>query len=392
MARDRVEAVRRARPAAGARRRHCGRAQARTESGCAPASAGTKRAPRSIKSGASAAGSGSSGRNVEPSADTPFAVTRLKIDGGPAPRISVSTPASSSAWRGGLARRNSTLTPQTGAIGRQRPLGSAIPGLHGPPAMTTAPAGMRRRRSAPRRRARPPTTRARARPRRSARRPRAPGRRTRSWPRPAAPDSRSRAAPPRGRSRARARARSARAPSSRSLAQLGEPGPERLDARAPARRPARPAARTVAERAVVLDGLVEQRPRAPGPSGAGRRRSCAPRRRRRSASRSNTRTEAPASAANAASAQPVIPPPMTATSTDDTAGTLVCPSCRLPRSGSPTTPRSSASRCRREEIDAILALAGVAAHASERIAAPVACWLAAGPASRSTRRAGSPTS
>jgi hypothetical protein len=31
-----------------------------------------------------------------------------------------------------------------------------------------------------------------------------------------------------------------------------------------------------------------------------------------------------------------------------------------------------------EEIDEILALAGVAAHASERIAAPVACWLAAG--------------
>ena len=31
-----------------------------------------------------------------------------------------------------------------------------------------------------------------------------------------------------------------------------------------------------------------------------------------------------------------------------------------------------------EEIDAILALAGVAAHASERIAAPVACWMAAG--------------
>jgi hypothetical protein len=30
-----------------------------------------------------------------------------------------------------------------------------------------------------------------------------------------------------------------------------------------------------------------------------------------------------------------------------------------------------------EEIDAILALAGVAAHASERIAAPVACWIAA---------------
>jgi hypothetical protein len=30
-----------------------------------------------------------------------------------------------------------------------------------------------------------------------------------------------------------------------------------------------------------------------------------------------------------------------------------------------------------EEIDHILALAGTAAHASERTAAPVACWLAA---------------
>ena len=30
-----------------------------------------------------------------------------------------------------------------------------------------------------------------------------------------------------------------------------------------------------------------------------------------------------------------------------------------------------------EDVDAVLALAGVAAHASERIAAPVACWLAA---------------
>jgi hypothetical protein len=28
-----------------------------------------------------------------------------------------------------------------------------------------------------------------------------------------------------------------------------------------------------------------------------------------------------------------------------------------------------------EEVETILALAGVAAHASERIAAPVACWL-----------------
>ena len=30
------------------------------------------------------------------------------------------------------------------------------------------------------------------------------------------------------------------------------------------------------------------------------------------------------------------------------------------------------------EVEAILALAGVAAHASQRTAAPVACWLAAG--------------
>ena len=30
-----------------------------------------------------------------------------------------------------------------------------------------------------------------------------------------------------------------------------------------------------------------------------------------------------------------------------------------------------------EELDTLLALAGVAAHSSERIAAPVACWLTA---------------
>lgn len=30
-----------------------------------------------------------------------------------------------------------------------------------------------------------------------------------------------------------------------------------------------------------------------------------------------------------------------------------------------------------EEVEALLALAGVAAHASERTAAPLACWLAA---------------
>jgi Domain of unknown function (DUF6457) len=31
----------------------------------------------------------------------------------------------------------------------------------------------------------------------------------------------------------------------------------------------------------------------------------------------------------------------------------------------------------REEMDAVLALASTAAHASERKAAPIACWLAA---------------
>ncbi len=30
-----------------------------------------------------------------------------------------------------------------------------------------------------------------------------------------------------------------------------------------------------------------------------------------------------------------------------------------------------------EELETLLALAGVAAHASERIAAPVACWVSA---------------
>jgi hypothetical protein len=30
-----------------------------------------------------------------------------------------------------------------------------------------------------------------------------------------------------------------------------------------------------------------------------------------------------------------------------------------------------------EEVEALLALAGVAAHASERPAAPISCWLAA---------------
>ena len=31
-----------------------------------------------------------------------------------------------------------------------------------------------------------------------------------------------------------------------------------------------------------------------------------------------------------------------------------------------------------DELETLLALAGVAAHSSERIAAPIACWLSAG--------------
>ena len=34
-----------------------------------------------------------------------------------------------------------------------------------------------------------------------------------------------------------------------------------------------------------------------------------------------------------------------------------------------------------DELTAVLDLAGVAAHSSQRIAAPVACWMAGGPGS-----------
>ena len=43
-----------------------------------------------------------------------------------------------------------------------------------------------------------------------------------------------------------------------------------------------------------------------------------------------------------------------------------------------------------EEVDALLELAGVAAHASERTAAPISCWIAAGagvPAAEAARSA-----
>ena len=79
------------------------------------------------------------GRNVEPSAETAPAVTRLKIGGGSPPRAtSCSMPASSSACRGGASSRTSATTPQSGAIGRQAPVGSTSRGVHGPAATTTA--------------------------------------------------------------------------------------------------------------------------------------------------------------------------------------------------------------------------------------------------------------
>ena len=60
--------------------------------------------------------------------------------GSPPAAISASMPACSTAWRGGASRCTSTLTPQSGAIGRQAPEGSTIAGVHGPAATTTAPA------------------------------------------------------------------------------------------------------------------------------------------------------------------------------------------------------------------------------------------------------------
>ena len=50
-------------------------------------------------------------------------------------------PPSSSEWRGGWLSRSSTLTPHSGATGRQAPVGSTSAELHGPAATTTAPAG-----------------------------------------------------------------------------------------------------------------------------------------------------------------------------------------------------------------------------------------------------------
>ncbi len=58
---------------------------------------------------------------------------------------------------------------------------------------------------------------------------------------------------------------------------------------------------------------------------------------------------------------------------------LGCCRCRPPpSSGSrPSRPRSSRPAPSAEQREAVLKLASVAAHASERRAAPIACWLAA---------------
>ena len=130
-----------ARPSSGSPSADSGRAHARTGPIGVRASAGTNRAPRSRSRGASAAASGRAGRNVEPSADTAPAVTRLKSGGGSPRATSSSMPASSSACRGGASSRTSATTPQSGAIGRHSPAGSTSAGVHGPAATTTAPAG-----------------------------------------------------------------------------------------------------------------------------------------------------------------------------------------------------------------------------------------------------------
>ena len=106
-----------------------------------PASWGTKRLPRSMSAGATSAGSGCSGRNVEPSAETPPRVTRLNSGPSVSPVMRSLIPSSSSEWRGGSLSRSSTLTPHSGATGRQAPVGSTSAELHGPAATTTAPAG-----------------------------------------------------------------------------------------------------------------------------------------------------------------------------------------------------------------------------------------------------------
>ena len=100
-----------------------------------------KRAPRSTRVGATAAASGSSSVNVEPTADTsPVVTIENSLGGAPPPgSVSASTPACSIAWRGGLRRRTWATTPQLARTHEAPP--PIASGVHGPAAATTAPAG-----------------------------------------------------------------------------------------------------------------------------------------------------------------------------------------------------------------------------------------------------------
>ena len=154
-------AVRRQRPRAGPhrfdRRRRPARARSARRAPAAAARAPRRRARRTGRS--------------SPSDDVLPAVTRLNSGGGsPRCATSCSTPASSSAWRGGVASRTSAFTPHSGTIGRQPPAGSTSAGVQGPAATTTVAAGTSRPSTAHAARAparRPRRSRAARRPRRA---------------------------------------------------------------------------------------------------------------------------------------------------------------------------------------------------------------------------------
>ena len=186
------------------------------------------------------------------------------------------------------------------------------------PASTGRPRSRPRRRRARRRRSRRraavSTSRAAADP--QLRPPRGRGGRTRSRPRPAGPGGRCRA----GRREAVGERGLGRAQLG-ALEEVGAaPGTRRRgsSARAGRRRAAgrrgRRAARSRAERRGSARATPRRGRRARRRAGAGRRRSCARTRPRRSPRARRATTRAPPSARNAASAQPTIPPPMTATS------------------------------------------------------------------------------
>ena len=113
-----LDARDRTRAAAGRRPTAAGRTRARARSPRRAARAGSS-TPRSSSCGAIAAASGSSGVNVDPTADAPSTVTTLNSDAGPPPgSVSDSTPACSTVCRGGAARRTCATTPHSATTGR----------------------------------------------------------------------------------------------------------------------------------------------------------------------------------------------------------------------------------------------------------------------------------